>query len=325
MISYLLRRVCYSIPILFGVTVITFILFFMVNSPDDMARMQLGNKNVTVEAINNWKVSKGYDKPLFFAKDLDFPANITNTIFYTTTSAMLHFNFGKSDAGRDINADIAKRMWPSLAIAVPSLLFGIILNIAFAIFVVFFRDTKFENVMAVFFIMLMSISGLFYIIIAQFVLGKVLKILPISGFVWGLGAIKFVILPIVVALISGLGSGVRWYRTLLLEECHKPYVLTAKAKGLSPLAVLTKHVLPNTMIAVATSVVAILPLLFLGSLITESFFGIPGLGSYTIDAITNQDFAVVRVIIFLGAILYMLGLILTDVVYTILDPRIRLK
>jgi peptide/nickel transport system permease protein len=101
-------------------------------------------------------------------------------------------------------------------------------------------------------------------------------------------------------------------------------VRTARAKGLSEAAVLFRHVLRNASLPILTSTVAVLPLLFLGSLIMESFFGIPGLGSFTIDAINAQDFAVVRAMVFLGSVLYIIGLILTDISYTLVDPRIRL-
>ena len=171
----------------------------------------------------------------------------------------------------------------------------------------------------------MSISSLFYIIGGQFLVGKLLQIVPISGYDYGLSSIKFLVLPILISAIYGIGAGTRWYRTLFLEEISKDYVRTARAKGLSEKYILFHHVVRNSLIPILTGVVAILPLLFLGSLITESFFSIPGLGSYTIDAIQRQDFAIVRSMVFLGAVLYIIGLILTDISYTFADPRLRLK
>jgi peptide/nickel transport system permease protein len=148
---------------------------------------------------------------------------------------------------------------------------------------------------------------------------------PISGYDTGQNAWKFLILPVIVGVIGGIGAGTRWYRTLFLEEVSKDYVRTARAKGLGERRVLFRHVLGNALIPILTGVVVVLPLLFMGSLITESFFGIPGLGSYTIDAINNQDFAIVRAMVFLGAVLYILGLLLTDISYTLVDPRVRLQ
>jgi peptide/nickel transport system permease protein len=150
-------------------------------------------------------------------------------------------------------------------------------------------------------------------------------LVPISGFEGGTDAFKFLVLPVLIGVVSGVGSGARWYRTIFLEEAGKDYVRTARAKGLSELAVLFGHVLKNAMIPILTGVVVVIPLLFMGSLVSESFFGIPGLGSYTIDAINAQDFAVVRAMVFLGSFLYIIGLVLTDISYTLVDPRIRLE
>lgn len=325
MLYYITRRICYMLPIILGVNIITFILFFMVNTPDDMARMQLGEKNITPAAIERWKINKGYDKPLFYNDNFAFPSSVTKTIFYGETRDLFQLNFGNSDAGRNIMLDIKTRMVPSLAIALPSLILGVIVNIIIALFIVFCRQSFFAKCGQILCIVLMSISGLFYIIGGQFLLGKFWLLVPISGYIKGWQAIYFIILPVLVSVASGIGAGVRWYRILLLEEYHKPYAITARAKGLSEIQVLSKHILPNSLIPIVTSIVAILPLLFLGSLLTEAFFGIPGLGSYTIDAIAHQDFAIVRVMVFIGTLLYLIGLILTDIVYTMVDPRIKLS
>ncbi len=136
--------------------------------------------------------------------------------------------------------------------------------------------------------------------------------------------INHLLLPILIGVVSGAGSSIRWYRTIFLEEINKEYVRTARAKGASEQIVLFRHILRNAMIPILTGVVVVVPLLFFGSLLVESFFGIPGLGSYTIDAINSQDFAIVRAIVFLGSLLYIFGLILTDVSYSLVDPRVRL-
>jgi peptide/nickel transport system permease protein len=172
---------------------------------------------------------------------------------------------------------------------------------------------------------MMSISGLFYIIGGQYLISKVWRLVPISGFGEGLQAWRFLILPVVIGVISGIGSSTRWYRTIFLEEVGKDYVRTARAKGLPETLVFFRHVLRNALIPILTGVVVVIPLLFMGSLLTESFFGIPGLGSYTIDAINAQDFAVVRSMVFIGSVLYIIGLILTDISYTVVDPRIRFE
>lgn len=324
MIGYFLRRIFYALPILIGVNLLTFALFFMVNSPDDMARMQLGHKHISETAITEWKIERGYNFPLFYNADATGQNKIRDTLFFQKSLRLFVFDFGFSDAGRDIKQDVLTRMWPSFAIALPSLIFGLLVNITFAMLMVFFRGTYLDLSGVIFCIILMSISSLFYIMGGQYLFGKVLRLVPISGYDYGLESFKFIMLPVMVSVIGGLGAGGRWYRTLFIEEMHKDYVKTARAKGLSERRVLFRHVLKNAMLPILTGVVVIIPSLFMGSLVLESFFGIPGLGSYLIDAIYQQDFAIVRAMVFLGSVLYLFGLMLTDVSYVWLDPRVRL-
>jgi peptide/nickel transport system permease protein len=324
MLSYIIRRIFYAIPILIGVNLITFMLFFVVNTPDDMARMQLGIKYVTPEAIEKWKVERGYDKPLLFNQEAENLDKLTNTIFFEKSVSMFIFDFGKADDGRDIAQEIKSRMLPSLAIALPVFVLGLVVYITCALLMVFFRATYIDFLGVVLCVALMSISSLFYIIVGQFLISKLWHWVPISGYETGLDAAKFLFLPVIIGVISSAGSNVRWYRTIFLEEMNKEYVRTARAKGLSERIVLFRHVLGNALIPILTGAVVVVPLLFLGSLLVESFFGIPGLGSYTIDAINSQDFAIVRAMVFLGSLLYIIGLVLTDISYTWVDPRIRL-
>lgn len=325
MIAYLIRRFLYMMPVLIGVNLITFVLFFMVNTPDDLARAQLGNKRIEQVSINEWKVAHGYDKPLFYNAEKDGIKTVTETLFFQKSLKLFTFKFGISDSGRDISYDITQRMWPSLAIAIPVLLIGLFVNITFALIIAFFRGTYVDTGSIFICVVLMSISGMFYIIGGQYLIGKLWRWVPISGYQSGISAIRFVMLPVIIGVVAGIGAGIRWYRTLFLEEMGKDYVRTARAKGLTESTIMFKHVLKNALIPIATGIVVIIPTLFLGSLLMESFFAIPGLGSYTIDAIRQQDFAIVRAMVFLGTVFYILGLILTDVVYTIVDPRVRLE
>lgn len=323
MAAYIVRRLFYAVLILIGVNLFTFGLFFVVNTPDDMARMHLGMKRVSPEDIQKWKVNHGYDKPLFYNTTASGLGTVTQTLFFEKSIKLFGFEFGLSDSGRDIKQDVSERMFPSLALAIPSMIVGLLVTITLALLIAFFRETYLDVWGVVVCVILLSISSMFYIIGGQYLIGKILRLVPISGYDDGLLGIKFLILPVIIAVIGGVGSGVRFFRSIFLEEIGKDYVRTARAKGLPELTVMFKHVLKNALIPILTLVVAGLPLLFLGSLISESFFGIPGLGSYTIDAINSQDFAVVRAMVFLGAVLYIVGLILTDISYTFADPRIR--
>lgn len=324
MLGYFLRRVLYAFPILIGVNLITFALFFVVNTPDDMARMQLGIKYVTPDAIEKWKIERGYDKSLLFDPDKQGWKKLTDTIFFEKSISMFVFEFGFADDGRDIAQEIQSRMIPSLAIALPVFVLGLMVYITVALVMVFFRSTYIDFWGVIICVALMSISSLFYIIAGQFLISKLWHWVPISGFGSGLDNFRFLLLPVLIGVAGGVGSNARWYRTIFLEEMNKDYVRTARAKGLSERLVLFKHVLRNAMIPILTGAVVVVPSLFLGSLLVESFFGIPGLGSYTIDAINAQDFAIVRAMVFLGSLLYILGLVLTDISYTVVDPRVKL-
>jgi peptide/nickel transport system permease protein len=325
MIGYVVRRLLYAIPILIGVNLLTFALFFVVNTPDDMARLALGAKRVTPEAIERWKQEQGYDRPLVWNADAAGTKKATDTVFWRKSVRLFAFDFGLSQDKRDIGREILTRMWPSFAVALPVFLVGLAVNVTFALLMAFFRATYLDFWGVVLCVAMMSISTLFYIIGGQYLVSKLWNLVPISGYAGGIDAFKFVLLPVAIGVISGIGSGARLYRTLFLDEINKDYVRTARAKGLSEAVVLFRHVLKNAMIPILTGVVVVIPALFLGSLLLESFFGIPGLGSYTIEAIDAQDFAIVRVMVFVGSLLYIVGLLLTDISYTVVDPRIRLE
>jgi len=325
MLAYIVRRVLYAVPILIGVNLITFVLFFVVNTPDDMARMHLGAKRVTPEAIEKWKAERGYEKSLLYNQAASGAGKFTDTIFFDKSLKLFAFDFGRAEDKRDIAHEIRTRMGPSLALAIPVFLVGLAVNITFALLMAFFRATYLDFWGVVLCVAMMSISTLFYIIGGQYVASKIWHLVPISGYDGGLDAAKFVILPVLIGVVSGIGSGSRWYRTIFLEEMSRDYVRTARAKGLAESVVLFRHVLKNAMIPILTGAVVVIPLLFMGSLLSESFFSIPGLGSYTIDAIQAQDFAVVRSMVFIGSVLYIVGLLLTDLSYTLVDPRIRLE
>jgi len=325
MLAYIIRRILYAIPILIGVNLITFMLFFMVNSPDDMARAQLGAKQVTPELIQSWKEERGYDKPLFVNPQAEGFAQVSDTLFVKESLKLFTFDFGFSDSNRDIGSDIKERMMPSFSIALPTFMIALITNISLALLLVLFRGSMLDTSMMIVAVMIMSVSGLFYIIAGQVLFSKIWHWVPISGYESGWDGVKFIILPVMIGVFAGIGSGVRWYRSIFLEQINQDYVRTARAKGLSELKVLFGHVLRNGMLPILTGVVVIIPSLFMGSLIMESFFGIPGLGSYTIDAINSQDFAIVKAMVFLGSVLYIIGLILTDISYTLFDPRVKLS
>ena len=462
MFSYIIRRTLYAFPVLLGVNIIVFSLFFFVNTPDDMARLHLGEKRVTPEQISRWKKERSLDLPMFlnfgwvelgsmearetvqektfsiqrgeyeilvdtpenkelattrelelkliedkkspylvslvtqefnieknisrifnlpaetgktvipfkinvkpigqtapevknihsqpertelltklhlrFKSDLSIPTHrvvlrykgdipfwerFTRTIFFTRSLKMLFFQYGRSDDGKLISNEAGKRAIPSLLITLPTFMIGLILNIFVAMMLAFFRGTDIDSWGVFLCVVGMSVSMLFYIIFGQVILGKWMKLFPISGFEYGFSSMKFIAMPVSIAVLAGLGGIVRFYRTIFLEEINKEYVVTARAKGLPEHTVLFLHVLRNAMIPILTGIVVQIPFLFIGSLLLESFFAIPGLGAYLLEAIQRKDFAIVQAMVSLGSFLYVAGLVLTDISYTLVDPRVR--
>lgn len=327
MLNYVIRRLAYGLVILIGVNLITFVLFFTVNTPDDMARLSIGGKRVTPEQIEKWKAERGYNKPMLINEQEQGAAKVTNTVFWDRSVSLFLFDFGRADndSAGDIGYQIQQRMGVSLKLTVPLFVMGLLASITFALWLVMFRGTPVDFWGVVLCVVMMSISSLFYIIVGQFLFSRMAKLAPISGYANGLDAIRFLVLPIGLMLVASLAGQARFYRTLFLEEAGKDYVRTARAKVLSEGRVMSRHVLRNAMLPIITSAGGSLPYLFMGGLVTESFFGIPGLGAYTIDAIASQDFAIVRTMVFLGAVLYILSNILVDIAYTWADPRVRMQ
>ena len=321
MFAYIVRRLAYGAVVVLGVLLLLFALFFLIAHADDVARKALG-ETAQQEQIEQWKQHHGYDKPLWPAL-----AEPTNNMLFEHFRRMLTFDFGRSDADDVPIIDrVRKGMGPSLSLTVPMFLMGLLLGILLSLFVAFFRESYIDRAGVVVSVLAMSISILLYIIGAQFVLGKLLRWFPISGFdASPIVVARFLALPVLVGVAAALGSHVRFYRTVFIEETNRDYVRTARAKGAGDVRVMIRHVLQNAMIPILTNVVMAIPFLFTGSLLLEAFFGIPGLGSVTVDAIQGNDFATLRTMVFIGALLFILGQILTDISYTLVDPRIRLE
>jgi peptide/nickel transport system permease protein len=298
-----------------------FVLFFLYASPEQMARRAVGDK-APPEAIAQWIANHGYDKPRLWNPEAPF-----DTLLVEHYRRMLTFDFGRSDADDSpIVEQIRRRAGASLMLTVPLFAAGLVVGIGLSLFVAYFRETYIDRSGVVLAVLGMSISILLYIIGGQFLIGKLLRWFPISGFDPNPAVVvRFLALPWLIGLLSGIGGDLRFYRTVFLEETGRDYVRTARAKGCGDVRIMTRHVLRNAMIPILTRVVVAIPFLFIGSLLLESFFGIPGLGSMTVDAIHGNDFSTLRVMVFIGALLFIAAQIATDISYTLVDPRVRLE
>ncbi len=318
--AYVIRRLLYGVGVVLGVLFLLFILFFTVTKPEDIARRALGEK-APPEVIEQWMVNHGYDRPLWPWQDLD------DNLLFDHYRKMLTFEFGLSDADDSPIIDrIAAGIGPSLALTVPLLFLGLLVSIPLSLLVAFFRETYIDRMGVFLCVLAMSVSMLLYIIGAQFLIGKILRWYPISGFDPTLLMMpRFLAMPIIVGLLSGVGGDVRFYRTVFLEESSRDFVRTARAKGASEPQIMTRHILRNALIPILTNVVLAIPFLFTGALLLEAFFGIPGLGSITVDAIAANDFATLRTMVFIGSLLLIVGQIATDLSYGLVDPRVRFE
>jgi peptide/nickel transport system permease protein len=311
------------VPILFGVMVITFVLFYVVQKPEQMARRILGPK-ASQQAVENWLANRGYDKPTFI--NLRKGENPFDSQFVASMKSLALFDLGKSDAtGEPVMEMFRRGAIPSLLLTLPAFLAGLALAVGLALFFVFARDSALDVWGVVVCVGLMSVPVMVYVIFGQWLMANQFKYFPAFGFsLDGFGTLRFLALPVAIMVVGGLGADIRLYRAIFLEEIRADYVRTALAKGASNGRVLGVHVLKNGMISLVTLVVASLPFLVMGSLVIENFFGIPGLGNLTITAIRTADFAVVRASVYLGSLMYLGGLLLTDICYAAVDPRIRL-
>jgi len=320
-IGYVLRRLAYGAATILGVLAFLFVLFFLYATPEDMARRALGDK-APPQAIEQWIVNHEYDHPRFWNPD-----DPGKTLIADHFRRMLTFDFGRSDADDvPVMRRVREGVGPSLSLTVPLFVGGLLVSISLALFVATFRETYIDRAGVAVCVLAMSLSILLYIIGGQFLIARVLKWFPVSGFDPSPAVIvRFLALPVLVGLVANFGEHVRFYRTVFVEETSRDYVRTARAKGCGDGRVMWNHVLRNAMIPIITRVVLAIPFLFTGSILLESFFGIPGLGAMTVEAIHANDFATLRVMVFLGSVFFILGQIATDICYTLADPRVRLE
>ena len=322
MLAYIIRRILLTIPIVLGVVILTFVLFRVV-APDP-ARQYAG-KIVTEEGLAALRVKMGLDRPRWLDTKALGEGRIADAFdsqFFNT----LRFRFAPSMRWEASLWELIKRKAPaSMMVQVPAFIILMGLQLGVALFVAFKRG-KWQDYTITFLAVLgMSVPALSVYIIAQWLLGRVWPVFPVAGWESGIYAIRFAALPILITVLMGMGGGVRFYRTVMLEEVNTDYVRTARAKGVGQREIMLTHVLRNALIPVITSVVTALPGLILGALLLERIFQIPGLGSLMVEALANNDEPIVMGMTYILAIVYCVLLLVTDILYAVVDPRVSLK
>jgi peptide/nickel transport system permease protein len=326
MTAYIFRRILYTIPLVFGICLVTFFLFEWVFTPRVRAIRELGGKRATEKEIQDIITARGWDKGLFFNSKAAGLHKLTDTRFMDHMGRLLLFRFGRSEkTSEPIGRKILNGMVPSLTLTVPIFFLGLFVAICLSLTAAYLRATYLDLGIVVICVAFMSVSILVYIIGGQYVLAQNMRMFPVYGYAPGLHSLRFVLLPVLIDVLAGLGSDVRFYRTIMLEETGRDYVRTARAKGLGERVILFKHVLKNAMIPILTRTVLAIPFLFMGALLLERFFGIPGLGNMTIEAIESGDFPVLSAMVYLGGLLFAVGNLATDISYTLVDPRVALR
>jgi peptide/nickel transport system permease protein len=308
---YILRRLLYVIPVLLGVCFIIFIIFNVV-APDP-AFILLG-RHATVEQIATLHHELGLDKPFW-------------SQYFDIVKSAFTFDFGYSWSSKQNIWELIKAgSGPSLSITVPVYVLTTILSIATALLVAFYRGKLIDKAVLIISIAMMSIPSLAYILFSQWFFAYKLGLFEISGYEAGFpNFISYIILPVLIYVVVSIGPDTRFYRAIILDEVYQDYVRTARAKGLGETVIMFKHVLKNTMVPILTYVIIQIPSLIIGFILLESFFSIPGLGGLVIKAINNSDFPVIKAMTIISAIGFILFNVLTDVLYTVVDPRMRLK
>jgi peptide/nickel transport system permease protein len=311
MIKYIIRRFLYLIPVLLGVSFIIFVLFNLVSG--DPTAVLLG-KNATAKQMLELREQLGLNKPLF-----DQYLDVVRSAFT--------FDFGYSWATKqEISQMIIHGAYPSLCLTVPAFIFATVFSLIIALLVAFYRGKGIDLFIRFLCIAGVSVSALAYILFFQYFFAYKLGWFEISGFEYGFpDFVPFIALPAIIFVLLSLGPDVRFFRTVILDEIYQDYVRTARAKGLSEISILLKHVLRNALIPIITYVVIQIPSLILGALLLENFFSIPGLGGITLNALNSSDFPVIKAMAILSSVLYIVLSLVTDVLYTFADPRVKLK
>jgi peptide/nickel transport system permease protein len=309
--GYLVRRILYSVPIMFGVALVVFSLFHLVGG--DPAANLLG-KHATAERVAVVRAELGLDQPL--------PIQFVHYL-----KSIVTFDFGRSyTTHEEIKTKIASGIGPTLSLSIPAFFLTAFLSLMIGMIVSYYRGRWIDRVSVAFFVLVMSMPGLAYILFGQYILASKLGWFPIAGYGSSLSdKVYYLALPVLISIVLNLGSDIRFFRNSIIEEVNQDYVRTARAKGMPEKWVYLKHVLKNSMIPVLTYIGLQIPYLVLGSLLLESFFSIPGIGGMTVEAVNNSDFPMLEAMTTVISLIYIFTNLLTDVLYKLVDPRMNFE
>lgn len=312
MTAYIIRRVMHFVPTLLGVVLMVFILFNWIGG--DPAYL-LAGKMSNPEQIANIRRQLGIDQPYY-------------TQLWIFVLQIVSGDFGVSwSTNEKVSAIFATRLMPSLTVLVPMLIISTVMAMGMALLVAYVRGSLTDRAIMIACTVGQSISILVYIIVFQYVFAYQLEWFPVQG--WGhdfaTNLLKFSVLPIAVGVVVSLAPDTRLYRTFFLDEIHQDYVRTARAKGMSEMRVMGVHVLRNAAIPIVTNVMIQLPALLAGAFLIERFFSIPGIGREVLLAVERSDFPLIKAVTVYVAMATLVINLLTDILYKVVDPRVKLN
>ena len=311
MLMYSLRRILYAIPIMIGITLLTFILFNVVMG-DPATRF--AGKHATAEQVASIRAELGLDRSL--------PEQYLFSLKQIAT-----FDYGRSwSTHQNVSTMINEGVGPTLSLTIVPFISSVVFCIGLALFAAYFRGTVFDKGVVITCLGLLSISSLVYILLLQYFLAYYAGLFPISGWdaSWD-GRWSYLVLPWIILFVLSLGPNILVYRSVIMDEAFQDYVRTARAKGVSSRAVYARHILKNAMIPIITVVVIDMPFLITGAVLIENFFGIPGLGGMIVKALNESDFPVVKAMTVITSFAYMFFNLVSDLLYGVVDPRIKLS
>jgi len=276
-----------------------------------------------LDSINNHPENRqtGSDLPAVEATitELSF-AQVLDSQFVDHLRSAVTFQSRSLVDNRKLTEIILERAPKSLALTVPALALGWFTAMIISCFVAYYHDTWIDKLGVFLSVLGMCVPFLAYMIYGQWFM---FSIAPQHAY--GLSHRANVYVPVAIIVIAGMGGSVRFYRTVILDQVNRDYVRTAKAKGAPLPAILFKHVLKNCMLPILTNLILAIPFLIMGSLLAESYFGIPGLGDLMLSSINGRDEPIMSGLVFLSALIYTVGILVTDLSYAVFDPRVRLR
>lgn len=302
---YIAKRILWMVPIILGVAIFIFTIMYMV--PGDPAQIILGTDASAVEIAQ-------------LREDMGLNAPYIVQLGRYMKNVFLKFDFGNSYiTGIPIRDELAVRIPRSVSLGFASMILSMLIGIPLGVIAAIRRNGWGDRISMIVALLGVSMPSFWLALLMVILFSLRLNWLPPSG----IGGISYYILPCLAQAINGIGGQARQSRSSMLEVIRSDYVVTARAKGLTETEVITRHALPNALIPIITMAGGHLAHIFGGSVVIENVFSIPGVGSYMISAVNSRDYPVVEACVIFLAIVFAAVMLLVDLMYAYIDPRIK--